>query len=268
MRRQRPRREERAQLPEIRRRAFRFSTSVPAIPKRPANSIPNILADLIETETWRNAATLLLGALLIGLGYWAYHGIRDSLAQTRAVGLEALLGTVVKGLDVWVGEHVTEAARVAKDPDVVARAAPRGGKARRCRSPRCTADAEELSQRIQSSLSSKGVVAFRIVDRSGLVLSSKDAADSGCDPVRFVSGLISRLTARRNSFVRIRKPSSRYVERPVKRVRWRGFWRRYASAKSRRLPPSRWGSKPIASSTRFFHVQARLQRPTRSPTTA
>ena len=54
-------------------------------PEAPANSIPNILADLIETETWRNAATLLMGALLIGLGYWAYHGIRDSLAQTRAV---------------------------------------------------------------------------------------------------------------------------------------------------------------------------------------
>ena len=149
-------------------------------PEAPANSIPNILADLIETETWRNAATLLMGALLIGLGYWAYHGIRDSLAQTRAVGLEALLGTVVKGLDVWVGEHVTEAARVAKDPDVVARAARLAAEKRDgAAPPRCTADAEELSQRIQSSLSSKGVVAFRIVDRSGLVLSSKDAARCG-----------------------------------------------------------------------------------------
>ena len=40
-------------------------------------------------------------------------------------------------------------------------------------------EAEELGQRIQSSLASKGVVAFRIVDRTGLVLSSKDPARCG-----------------------------------------------------------------------------------------
>lgn len=149
-------------------------------PEAPANSIANILADLIETETWRNAATVLLGALLIGLGYWAYHGIRDSLAQTRTVSLEALLGTVVKGLDVWVGEHVADAARVAKDPEVIARAARLEAETRERAEPqRCTAAAEELGQRIQSSLASTGVVAFRIVDRTGLVLSSKDAARCG-----------------------------------------------------------------------------------------
>ena len=149
-------------------------------PEAPANSIPNILADLIETETWRNAATVLLGALLIGLGYWAYQGIRDSLAETRTVSLEALLGTVVKGLDVWVGEHVTEAARVAKDADVIARASRLEAETRERAAPhRCAAEAEELVQRIQSSLASKGVVAFRIVDRTGLVLSSKDPARCG-----------------------------------------------------------------------------------------
>ena len=82
----------------------------------PANAIPNIIADLVETETWRNAAAVLTGALLIGLGYWAYNGIRDAIAETRVASLEALLGTVVTGLDVWVGEHRTEAVRLAKDP--------------------------------------------------------------------------------------------------------------------------------------------------------
>ncbi len=146
----------------------------------PANSIPNILADLIETETWRNAATVLLGALLIGLGYWAYNGVRDSLAETRAASLEALLGTVVKGLEVWVGEHMTEAARIAREPDVVARAARLAAEKHDGPSPaKCTAEAEELGQRIQLSLATQGVVAFRIVDRSGLVLSSKDPARCG-----------------------------------------------------------------------------------------
>ena len=50
-------------------------------PEAAANAIPNIIAQLVETETWRNAATVITGLLLIGLGYWAYHGIRHSVAR-------------------------------------------------------------------------------------------------------------------------------------------------------------------------------------------
>lgn len=31
-----------------------------------------------------------MGALLIGLGYWSFHGIRDAIAETRVASLEAL----------------------------------------------------------------------------------------------------------------------------------------------------------------------------------
>jgi len=147
----------------------------------PANAIPNIIAHLVETETWRNAATVIMGVLLIGLGYWAYNGVRDSIAETRISSLEALLGTVAKGLDVWVGEHTGEAARLAKDPVVVERAARLAAEAQRqgATPGRCTTEAEELGSKVQSSLSTQGVVAFRIVDRAGLVLASKDPALCG-----------------------------------------------------------------------------------------
>ncbi|HET9025837.1 MAG TPA: protein kinase [Burkholderiaceae bacterium] len=150
-------------------------------PDATAGSIPNLIAGLIETETWRNAATMLLGALLIGLGIWAYSGVRSSLAEARGASLEALLGTVVKGLDVWVGEHMTEASRVAADADVRARAARLVAERRDPAQGigRCTEEAEQLSARVQSSLVTRDVVAFRIVDRSGLVLSSKDPLRCG-----------------------------------------------------------------------------------------
>jgi eukaryotic-like serine/threonine-protein kinase len=150
-------------------------------PEAPAGAIPNLIAGLIETETWRNAATVLMGVLLIGLGYWAYQGVGRSLAETRVVSLEALLGTVVRGLDVWVGEHTTEAGRVARDGDVVARAARLAAEKRDARAAavRCTAEAEELGQRVQSTLATDGVVAFRILDRNGLVLASKDPLRCG-----------------------------------------------------------------------------------------
>ena len=106
--------------PELRDRAADIGAGDP---DASAGAIPNLIAGLIETETWRDAATVLLGALLIGLGIWSYSGVRSSLAEARGASLEALLGTVAKGLDVWVGEHMTEAKRVAADPDVMARAA-------------------------------------------------------------------------------------------------------------------------------------------------
>ena len=150
-------------------------------PEAPANAIPNLIAHLVETETWRNAATVMTGLLLIVLGYWAYNGVRDSIAEARVTSLEALLGTVVTGLDVWVGEHRTEAVRLARDPEVVARATRLAAEARGQPpgAARCTTEAEDLGRILQSSLVTQGVVAFRIVDRTGLVLASKDPARCG-----------------------------------------------------------------------------------------
>jgi eukaryotic-like serine/threonine-protein kinase len=150
-------------------------------PEAAAGAIPNLIAGLIETETWRNAATVLMGLLLLGLGFWAYTGVRTALADTRVASLQALLGTVVKGLDVWVGERMTEAQRVARDPDVVARAARLAAEKRDPAATvgRCTQEAGELSSSVLSSLAIRDVAAFRIVDRNGVVLASKDPLRCG-----------------------------------------------------------------------------------------
>jgi serine/threonine-protein kinase len=144
-------------------------------------AIPNLIASLVETETWRNAATVALGLLLIGLGYWTYTGVRTALAETRAASLEALLGTVVRGLDVWAYEHMADAQRAARNATVVAQASAfiRNGRSTPAEPGRCTQEAERLSEEVQSRLSTSGVVAFRILDRDGRVLSSKDPLRCG-----------------------------------------------------------------------------------------
>ena len=91
-------------------------------PEAPANAIPNVLANLIETETWRNAASVILALLITGLGWWAYHGVRDAMARTQAAGLDAILGTVVRGVDLWANEYRLEATRIAADPAFASRA--------------------------------------------------------------------------------------------------------------------------------------------------
>ena len=149
----------------------------------PANAIPNLIAHLVETETWRNASTVLMGALLIGLGYWSYNGVRQSTAETQAVGLQALLGTVATGVDVWVGDHRAETERLARQPWLEERATRLA--AAFARDPASTsricqsADARELSQMLQARMGTRGVVAFLVVDRAGMIVASENPASCG-----------------------------------------------------------------------------------------
>ncbi len=147
----------------------------------PANAIPNILARLVETETWRDAATVVMGALLIGLGVWSYTGVRDSMGETQTVSLEALLGTVVRGLDVWIAEHRTDAERLARDPDLAEQAARiaaitrERGAQEACASP----EAGRLGLALAGYRTIPGAVMLRVVDRTGQVLAASDATNCG-----------------------------------------------------------------------------------------
>ncbi|HVE49285.1 MAG TPA: serine/threonine-protein kinase [Casimicrobiaceae bacterium] len=142
-----------------------------ADPEAPANAIPNVLANLSETETWRNAATVMMGLLLLGLGWWAYNGVRDAIARTQAGGLDAILGTVVRGVDVWANEHRADAKRLASEPEIVTPAlrlasAAREGVALACRRN----EDEELRQRLPAMVAHQDEAAFMLLDREGRVL--------------------------------------------------------------------------------------------------
>jgi tRNA A-37 threonylcarbamoyl transferase component Bud32 len=148
----------------------------------PANAIPNIIARLVETETWRNAATVVMGLLLIFLGYWSYHGIRNAIAETQVGGLEALLGTAVRGLDVWVDEHRTTAIRQASDPMMVERARVLVAASREPGVPSVTcanAATAEATKALAGYSQARGIAAALIVDRGGLVLAADRVENCG-----------------------------------------------------------------------------------------
>jgi len=151
-------------------------------PEAPANAIPNLIAELVETETWRNAATVIMGLLLAGMGYWAYQGVRTSLAEARTTSLTALSGAVVAGIEVWVADHRNEATRLARDPVTVARvarlaagASTPAGIAAGCHGD----DAEELLRSLREDSSSLRRQAPRIVDRNGMVIAADDRSSCG-----------------------------------------------------------------------------------------
>ncbi len=143
----------------------------------PANAIPNIIADLVETETWRNAATILMGVLLIGLGYWAYQGLHQAIGENRVRSLERLLGTVVAAVDVWVGDHRAETARLARERDVVAPALRIAAAAQTpaAAAAACfSADTDDLMRQVRSNTAMSQAATIRLFDRSGVVIAAED----------------------------------------------------------------------------------------------
>ena len=149
-----------------------------------ANAIPNLLADLVETETWRNAATVLMGALLVGLGYWAYQGLYQAIGENRARSLERLLGTVVAAVDVWVGDHRAETVRLARERDVAGpalRVAALAGDG----TPESavmvwrSADAEVFVWQVLSRSVLSQAATVRLVDRAGVVVAAEDSGSCG-----------------------------------------------------------------------------------------
>ena len=139
----------------------------------PANAIPNVLADLSETETWRNAATVVMGLLLLGLGWWAYNGVRDAIARTQVSGLDAILSAVVRGIDVWANEHRADVQRLAVDPEIARPAlalasAARDGIAAACR----RSEVDYLRTRVPALVANPDESAFMVLDREGRTLAS------------------------------------------------------------------------------------------------
>ena len=76
---------------------------------------------------------------------------------------------------------MAEVQRAARNPTVVTQATKFIGDRRGVVTElgRCTQEAERLSAEVQARLSTSGVVAFRILDRDGRVLSSKDPLRCG-----------------------------------------------------------------------------------------
>ena len=156
-------------------------------PEAPANAIPNIIAHLVETETWRDSATVLTAGLLIGLGYWAYNGVRDSIAETQAVGFCRRCSAPSQPASTCrVNDQRTQTERLAKQPWVeepAARLAAAATVAGR--------DPEEIKKlcpiagrraaldRARALAGTRGAAGAKIVDRTGLVLASAHPENCG-----------------------------------------------------------------------------------------
>ena len=149
-------------------------------PEAPANAIPNVLANLVETETWRNAATVMMGLSLLALGWWAFNGVRDAIVRTQVAGLDALLGSVVRGVENWVHDRHAGVHRLAAAPDVVRAVATLAQAAREAPASACgRPEVAELARILPSEYRSAEKVAYIVLDREGRVLATSQPVACG-----------------------------------------------------------------------------------------
>ena len=58
---------------------------------------------------------LLAATLLLGLGFWTYRAVENSLQELRAATMKGLLDAQVNALRVLVREQVEDGARYARE---------------------------------------------------------------------------------------------------------------------------------------------------------
>lgn len=145
------------------------SENPPVIPVTPgvdSEAVNRLARRLIAANARINAIALVAALGLIGLGYWAYSGIEQSLRDMRAAGLSAVLDAEVQALTLWIEDRKDDVRHWAGDPRIrtAVVALSSGGAPERARA--------DLALALAPALKESAAVAYNVVDRHGVVIAS------------------------------------------------------------------------------------------------
>jgi serine/threonine-protein kinase len=130
----------------------------PAAPSRRESSV--------SIPAWATAV-FFTSAALVGLGYWTYRAVEDSLRELRAESLQSLLGSEVNALRVWIAEETGSVERIARDVRI------REAVAELVRRPACAGPARaRLEQTIRPVLR-ESEATFDVVSAEGRLLATR-----------------------------------------------------------------------------------------------
>ena len=146
------------------------SGGTPPAPASSQDGLSRLGARLFGTRARRNATVLTVSLAIALLGYWTYAGVRNSLREVRAGGLQTVLATEVSALQIWVDEKKADAERWAGDAQVhgyvrqLTKLAQAGGPVSRF----CDAPVRvHLAEVLKRVLRDEGSATFNVIDRNG-----------------------------------------------------------------------------------------------------
>ena len=147
------------------------------IPVKGDDDVSRLALRLVASNARLNALAMTTALALIVLGIWMYAGVKDSLREIRAAGLQTVLDAEVQALDVWVDDRRIAATLWANQPEVrrdvaelldVARSTAGNADALWKAPARLRLDAE-----LQPALKQTGAAAFNVVDPGGLIFGTQ-----------------------------------------------------------------------------------------------
>lgn len=141
--------------------------------------LPPAFGPLFDHPVW----SLLVVALVLGIGLWTYVAVRTSMHELRADGLTALLNTQLGAVEIWIDEKASETRRWANDPRVrslvlslAQRADAPGADARSvCAAP----ERRELLVLLESFVNDERGIGINVINRAGQLIVSRSDANCG-----------------------------------------------------------------------------------------
>ncbi len=150
---------------------------------------------VIAANARLNGIALVTAVVLIAMGFWAYGGIKHSLQDIRAAGLQGMLEAQIKALRLWADDRKSDAESWARDERVrrrvvelisVSRRTAGDGQALWSSPARA-----ELAQLLAPALQETGAEAFHVIHPTGRILATQVQEYSGrmVNPTGFMPSL-------------------------------------------------------------------------------
>ena len=161
---------------------------------------------------------MILVVLLVGLGVWVYHGVKDSLRDLRSSSLQTLADAEAVAIDAWIEKNRAEAAQWSRDATVVGAVEELSGIARSGTSSATLRDAPARARFLEALaplLADNRRVAVKAVDRSGEIIASRVAEYVGLHVGPDVAKELAPVFAGRTAFLAPRPEEERLLNSPV-----------------------------------------------------
>lgn len=189
-------------------------------PFRAAKSrLPPAFGPLFDHPIW----SLLVVALVLGVGLWTYVAVKSSMRELRSDGLAALLNTQLGAAEIWIDDKASDARRWAGDPRVrslvlgiVRRAEAAGTDARTiCAAP----ERRELLALLESFVNEERGIGINVINRAGQVIASRSEENCGRFVSKSMHERLSRVFAGETRFFAPMFEQERLAQAPESTVR-------------------------------------------------
>ena len=149
---------------------------------------------LIAANARLNALAMVTAVALIVLGIWMYGGVKDSLREMRATGLQSVLDAEVEALETWIGDRHASGSLWAAEPEIRGDVEALLALVREGRPPEALWSAParaRLEAAHKPALKQTGAVAFNVVDPNGVIVATqvREYAGRRVNPGSFLAHL-------------------------------------------------------------------------------